>query len=73
METSMATMSPPHPSIPVLDLAGTPAQIGAAHGESQRPRIREHINVFVDGERVAIDKSLTAQSIVHVIPAVAGG
>jgi molybdopterin converting factor small subunit len=37
------------------------------------PRIREHINVFVDGERAAIDAPLTAQSVVYVIPAVAGG
>ena len=41
-------MSHPHPSIPVLDLAGTPAQIGAAHGESQRPRIREHVDRLLD-------------------------
>jgi molybdopterin converting factor small subunit len=37
------------------------------------PRIREHINVFVDGERVAIDQPLTSSSVVYVIPAVAGG
>jgi isopenicillin-N N-acyltransferase-like protein len=36
-----------HPSIPVLDLAGTPAQIGAAHGEAQRDRIREHADRFL--------------------------
>lgn len=38
------------------------------------PRIREHINVFVDGER---ERDLSAHlgdgSVVHVIPAVAGG
>jgi len=38
------------------------------------PGIREHINVFVDGER---ERDLTAQlpggAVVHVIPAVAGG
>jgi hypothetical protein len=37
------------------------------------PRIREHINVFVDGQRVAIDAALTPASVVHIIPAVAGG
>ncbi|MEA2348765.1 MAG: sulfur-carrier protein [Thermoleophilaceae bacterium] len=37
------------------------------------PRIREHINVFVDGNRVPISAALTEASIVHVIPAVAGG
>ena len=37
------------------------------------PRLREHINVFVDGERVALDAVLAPASVVHVIPAVAGG
>jgi isopenicillin-N N-acyltransferase-like protein len=40
-------MSTQHPHIPVLDLAGTPAQLGAAHGESQRPRIREYVDRFL--------------------------
>jgi molybdopterin converting factor small subunit len=38
------------------------------------PRIREHINVFVDGERERdLAAPLSAGSVVHVIPAVAGG
>jgi sulfur-carrier protein len=37
------------------------------------PRIREHINVFVDGERATIDTALGPESVVHVIPAVSGG
>lgn len=37
------------------------------------PRIREHINVFVDGDRATIDTQLGPESIVHVIPAVSGG
>ena len=37
-------------------------------------RIREHINVFVDGERVReLDASLGPEAVVHIIPAVAGG
>src|SRR4051812_38663059 len=40
-------MADTHPSIPVLDLAGTPAQIGAAHGEAQRDRIREYADRFI--------------------------
>jgi isopenicillin-N N-acyltransferase like protein len=40
-------MKQTHPHIPVLDLSGTPAQVGAAHGESQRQRIREHIDDFL--------------------------
>jgi len=40
-------MSTTHPTIPVLDLSGTPGQIGAAHGEAQRQRIREYVDVFL--------------------------
>ena len=38
------------------------------------PRIREHINVFVDGERTLdLATPLSDGSVVHLIPAVAGG
>ena len=38
------------------------------------PRIREHINVFVDGERErSLDAVLSPGAVVHIIPAVAGG
>ena len=38
------------------------------------PLIREHINVFVDGERQRdLATPLSSASVVHVIPAVAGG
>jgi isopenicillin-N N-acyltransferase-like protein len=40
-------MAQPHPTIPTLDLSGTPAQLGAAHGESQRERIREYADRFL--------------------------
>jgi isopenicillin-N N-acyltransferase-like protein len=40
-------MSSSHPTIPVLDLSGTPGQIGAAHGEAQRDRIREYADTFL--------------------------
>lgn len=40
-------MAKTHPRIPVLDLAGSPGQIGAAHGEAQRDRIREHAERFL--------------------------
>jgi sulfur-carrier protein len=37
-------------------------------------QFREHINVFVDGQRVrALDTPLGSRSVVHIIPAVAGG
>ena len=38
------------------------------------PRLREHINVFIDGERSRdLAAPLSDTSVVHVIPAVAGG
>jgi len=38
------------------------------------PRFREHINVFVDGERERdLAAPLSQTTVVHVIPAVAGG
>jgi uncharacterized protein len=38
------------------------------------PSIREHINVFVDGERTtSLDEQIGADATVHVIPAIAGG
>lgn len=38
------------------------------------PQIREHINVFIDGERERdLGAPLSSGSVVHVIPAVAGG
>jgi isopenicillin-N N-acyltransferase-like protein len=40
-------MASEHPAITVLDLSGTPAQIGAAHGEALRDRIREYADRFL--------------------------
>lgn len=40
-------MAATHPVIPVLELSGTPAQIGAAHGEAQRERIRAYLDEFL--------------------------
>ncbi|MEX2548485.1 MAG: MoaD/ThiS family protein [Chloroflexota bacterium] len=38
------------------------------------PQIREHINVFIDGERErALDAAIGPTAVVHIIPAVAGG
>ena len=37
------------------------------------PVLREHINVFVDGEQAGLDTPLRPDSTVHVIPAVSGG
>ncbi len=37
------------------------------------PVLREHINVFVDGEQAALDTLVPPGGTVHVIPAVSGG
>jgi len=37
------------------------------------PTIRTHINVYVAGERAALDTTVPSDATVHVIPAVSGG
>jgi molybdopterin converting factor small subunit len=37
------------------------------------PTIREHINVFVDGEPATLQTAVGPRSLVHIIPAVSGG
>ena len=37
------------------------------------PRIRPFINLFVDGERAGMDTPVRTASVIHVVPAVAGG
>ena len=37
------------------------------------PAIREHLNVFVDGERATLATPVGPDAVVHVIPAVSGG
>lgn len=37
------------------------------------PAIREHLNVFVDGELADLPTPVGPRSVVHVIPAVSGG
>jgi molybdopterin synthase sulfur carrier subunit len=37
------------------------------------PAIREHINLYVDGQPADIDATVGEASVVHIIPAVAGG
>jgi molybdopterin converting factor small subunit len=37
------------------------------------PRLREHINVFVDGEPASLETALHPGATVHIIPAIAGG
>jgi sulfur-carrier protein len=37
------------------------------------PVLREHINVFVDGDQASLDTPVRSDSTIHVIPAVSGG
>jgi molybdopterin converting factor small subunit len=52
---------------------------GAAPGmrdrlvEEEGPRLRRHINVFVDGQPADLATPVGPASTVHVIPAVSGG
>ncbi len=56
-------MARTHPSIPVLDLAGTPGQIGAAHGEALRDRVRDHAERFLDWVLSTAAVRLTEQEL----------
>lgn len=37
------------------------------------PEIREHINIFVNGEKAALHTPLAPGAVVRIIPAVSGG
>jgi len=39
----------------------------------ERTTIREHINVFVNGERGREDTALAANDRIHVLPSISGG
>src|SRR5689334_21493201 len=56
-------MARTHPNIPVLDLSGTPAQLGAAHGEARRERIREYADRFLGWLLNAAAVSLTEETL----------
>src|SRR5581483_4204409 len=56
-------MAGEHPAIPVLELSGSPIQIGAAHGEAQRERIREYVDRFLGSLLQGAAVSLTEQSL----------
>ena len=37
------------------------------------PMLREHLNVFVAGERASLESAVPAEATIHIIPAVSGG
>ena len=37
------------------------------------PMLREHLNVFVDGERASLESPVPAGATIHIIPAISGG
>jgi molybdopterin converting factor small subunit/photosystem II stability/assembly factor-like uncharacterized protein len=39
----------------------------------EQGRIREHVNVFLNGERASLSNPVKAEDLVHVIPAISGG
>jgi molybdopterin converting factor small subunit len=39
----------------------------------ERGAVRQHVNVFVNGERVREDAPVSAQDRMHVLPAITGG
>ena len=39
----------------------------------ERGRVRRHVNVFVNGERVREDAAVTPADHLHVLPSISGG
>ena len=79
---SLVTLFPATPRRVDVDAATVDAVIGELDrrwpGMRDRlcepgPRIREHVNVFVDGDRAELATRVAPASVVHVIPAVSGG
>jgi uncharacterized protein YdeI (YjbR/CyaY-like superfamily) len=79
---SLAALFPGVPrrvEVPAHDLAGLILELDAQYpGMWDRlcepgPRLRRHINAFVDGQPADLDAHLATDSVVHIIPAVSGG
>ena len=79
---SLAALFPAAPrqlDVAAADLAGLIRELDASYpGMWDRlcepgPRLRRHINAFVDGKPATIETAVTDSSVVHLIPAVSGG
>ena len=70
---------PRHVEVAASDLAGVIRALdGAYPGIWDRlcepgPRLRAHINAFVDGQPAALADRVERDSVIHLIPAVSGG
>jgi uncharacterized protein YdeI (YjbR/CyaY-like superfamily) len=79
---SLAALFPGVPrriEVEATDVAGLIRALDAAYpGMWDRlcepgPRLRPHINAFVDGQPAALQDAVRPDSVVHIIPAVSGG
>jgi uncharacterized protein YdeI (YjbR/CyaY-like superfamily)/molybdopterin converting factor small subunit len=79
---SLAALFPDAPrrlEVPAHDVASLILELDARYpGMWDRlcepgPRLRRHINAFVDGQPASLDSRVSADSVVHLIPAVSGG
>ena len=79
---SLAALFPGLPrrlEVPAHDLAAVILELDARYpGMWDRlcqpgPRLREHINAFVDGQPATLEAHVGRDSLVHIIPAVSGG
>ena len=82
LPTSLVTLFPGAPRRLDIEAATVAAVVEALNARwpgmrdrlcAPGPSIRQHINVFVDGERSTLTTALNPGSVVHVIPAVSGG
>ena len=82
MPRSLAALFPGVPrrlEVAAHDLAGVILALDAQHpGMWDRicepgPRLRQHINAFVDGRPATLETPVSSHSVVHIIPAVSGG
>ena len=82
LPASLVTLFPDAPRRFVVEAATVAALVAALNARwpgmrdrlcAPGPRLRQHISVFVDGERSTLTTALNPGSVVHVIPAVSGG
>ena len=82
LPASLVTLFPDAPRRFVVEASTAAALVAALNARwpgmrdrlcAPGPRLRQHISVFVDGERSTLTTALSPGSVVHVIPAVSGG